>query len=109
MRAWRARTVNRLLVAGAAGCVIAAGGGMATAKADTIDDYVGTNAHVVCSVLDDYPSVEGVEGVVAAIVDDGLNPVAAGQVIARSVIGLCPRHMPELKAFIAKYTAVSEA
>ncbi|KWX66844.1 hypothetical protein [Mycobacterium sp. NAZ190054] len=101
MRPRTARAVNRCLIAVAFGWLAAAG--IATARADLVDDYTVTNAETVCTVLDSYPSIAGVEGVGMAIMEDGLSPAAAGEVITRSIVGWCPDHMPELNAFIAKY------
>ena len=102
----RRRDVTRLLLASiATGAVLAASTG--TARADVVDDYTVVNAPVVCSVLDDHPSVAGVEGVVLAIIDDGLSPESAGEVLARSIIGWCPEHGREMNAWIAKWRARS--
>lgn len=104
IRPARARAWDRTLVGMAVGALGAAAVMFsAPARADVVDDYVADNAHIVCSVLDDYPSVAGVEGVGMGIMDDGFTPKAAGQIIARSVIGLCPEHLDEMRAFVAKY------
>lgn len=106
MRPNRARAWDRTLVGIAVGALGAAAVMLSTgtARADVMDDYIADNAHIVCSVLDSYPSVEGVEGVGLAIMDDGFTPQAAGQIVVRSVIGLCPEHMAEVRAFVAKYS-----
>ena len=104
MRPSHARAWDRALVGIAVGALgVAAVMFSASAKASPVDDYVADNAHIVCSVLDDYPSVAGVEGVGLGIMDDGFSPQAAGEIIVRSVIGLCPGHLGEVRAFIAKY------
>ena len=74
------------------------------ARADYVDDYTLDNAWRVCLVLDAYPSVNGVEGVLAGIMKDGLTPKDAGTVLARSVIGWCPEHKPEVDRFVARYS-----
>ncbi len=103
MRPRHARRLNRcLLVLVALGWLATAG--IATARADLVDDYTVAHAPAVCATLDAYPSVDGIEGVGMAIVDDGLAPAAAGQVITRAIVGWCPEHLPELEAFIAKWT-----
>ncbi|MEH3142482.1 MAG: DUF732 domain-containing protein [Mycobacterium kyogaense] len=99
----RRRDVSRLLLA----CVATGGvlvGSTGVARADWLDDYVVENAAIVCSVLDSYPSVGGVEGVVLGLMDDGLAPASAGEVLARSVIGWCPEHSAEMNAWIAKWS-----
>ena len=104
MRPARSRAWDRALVGMAVGALGAAAVMFsAPARADVVDDYVTDNAHIVCSVLDDYPSVAGVEGVGMGIMDDGFAPRAAGEIIVRSVIGLCPEHLGEVRAFVAKY------
>lgn len=102
MRPRRARRLNRFLALVALGWLAAAG--TAVARADLVDDYIVAHAPAVCATLDAYPSVDGIEGVGAAIVDDGPAPAAAGQVIARAIFGWCPEHLPELEAFIAKWS-----
>ncbi|MDN4521399.1 DUF732 domain-containing protein [Mycolicibacterium austroafricanum] len=102
MRPRHARAVNRALVLITLGWAAAAG--MATARADLVDTYVMTNASAVCATLDSYPSVAGIEGIGQAIMDDGLTPQAAGEVVTRAIVGWCPEHLPELNAFIAKWT-----
>tara|TARA_Y100001973_G_C5152300_1_gene308791 strand:- start:782 stop:1111 length:330 start_codon:yes stop_codon:yes gene_type:complete len=101
----RPRTVRRWLAAAglsglaAAGCIAAAG----PARADVVDDYTAQNAHTVCAVLDRHPHVAGVEGIVLAIVQDGLTPYSAGQVVGYSVWSWCPEHSDLVDAFVAKW------
>lgn len=103
----RPANLRRLLVlAGLGGMVAAATITAGVAKADVVTDYVAANARIVCLVLDEYPTVEGIQGVGEAIVEDGLSPRAAGEVIARSVIALCPEHLPELHLFVARWNGV---
>lgn len=83
-----------------AGCVLGTG----IARADSLDDYVAANGPVVCSLLDSEPTVAGVEGVGMALYSKGLTAEQAGEVLVRSVVGFCPDHLPEVKAFIAKWT-----
>lgn len=101
----RPRTLRRWLITVGLGGMIAAGSLTTTvARADLVDDYTVAHAPAVCATLDAYPSVDGIEGVGMAIVDDGLAPAAAGQVITRAIFGWAPEHLPELEAFIAKWT-----
>lgn len=112
MRPARARAWDRFIVSTAVGALGAAAVLFASvlfaseARADVVTDYVAANARIVCLVLDEYPTVEGIQGVGEAIVEDGLSPRAAGEVIARSVIALCPEHLPELNLFVARWNGV---
>lgn len=100
----RPRRLQRMLVLAFLGAVTAgAVTGTAVAKADPIDEYTIVNAPIVCALLDEYPSVAGVEGVATALIDKGLAPKDAGEVLVRSVVGWCPRHTPEVNGFIAKW------
>jgi hypothetical protein len=100
MRPRRTRGLLGLVAVG--GLIAAAFLGCGPAKATPLDDYVIVNAPVICSLLDEYPSVAGVEGVVTALVSKGLSGPDAGEV-ARAVQGWCPRHIPEIQAFAAKW------
>ena len=106
MRPRTSRAINRALVRAALAITLgwAAAAGMATARADLVDTYVMTNASAVCATLDSYPSVAGIEGIGQAIMDDGLTPQAAGEVVTRAIVGWCPEYVPVLNAFIAKWT-----
>jgi hypothetical protein len=95
-----------LALAGALGviAVLAA----APAKADTDPVVVAYSAHyggAVCSVLDEFPSENGILGIGKSIIEDGLTGYQAGQVLYLSVSDVCPRHMGLLRAFA--YPAVT--
>jgi hypothetical protein len=78
------------------------------AKADTDPVVVAYSAHyggAVCSVLDEFPSENGILGIGKSIMDDGLTGYQAGQVLYLSVSDICPRHMGLLRAFA--YPAVT--
>lgn len=107
MRARTARHVNRAIIATAIAALSLTGAGVA--KADVVDDYTAQNAGIVCTVLDNHTSVEGVEGVAIAIIDEGFSPAASGEIVARSVIGWCPRHAGLIQGFIAKWGDSSTA
>ncbi|QRY43137.1 hypothetical protein JVX93_21575 [Mycolicibacterium boenickei] len=88
------RTARRILAASAAVLVVA-GTGIAAATeahADRID-------RVICAVLDDYPTPDGVQGVAQGLIENGYTPYAAGQKIAEAVTGTCPEHLPEVLLF----------
>jgi len=96
---------RRLLALMGFGAMIAAGilgAGRAAADPAT-DSYVIVNAPIICALLDESPNVAGVENIGAALIQKGLNPQQAGEVLVRSVLGWCPSHQPELKAFINKW------
>lgn len=83
-----------------AGMVLLAG----PARADTdrlVVAYASVFGGVVCSTLDEYPSKAGVLGVGNAIIEDGLTAYQAGQVIALSVMDICPRHSDLMDDFAA--------
>jgi hypothetical protein len=72
------------------------------AKADTDPVVVAYSAHyggAVCSVLDEFPSENGILGIGKSIIEDGLTGYQAGQVLYLSVSDVCPRHMELLRAF----------
>jgi hypothetical protein len=66
------------------------------AKADSVDD-------AICSVLAEYPSVDGVLGIGLALKDEGYSGYDAGRAIGVAVYGTCPEFIPLVKRFIAIY------
>lgn len=75
------------------------------AHAGPVEDYTTFAAPIVCQVLDEYPSVAGVTGVVQAVMSDsGFSPYDAGTVVGVAVRDYCPRHITELQQFIAVYS-----
>ncbi len=71
-------------------------------------NYTLRNGDAVCDVMDEYPSVAGVMGIVEAIVEDGLTPVQAGQVVGMSVTAICPRHTTLMMRFINQFASYSQ-
>jgi len=71
------------------------------AKADVsgYEAYYG----VVCSVLDDHPSVGGVIAIGLALREQGWTGYQAGEILGHSVINACPEYLPVLRAFAARY------
>lgn len=65
--------------------------------------YAATYGGAVCSTLDDYPSFSGIIGIGQAIADDGLSFYQAGEVIALSVLDICPRHTALMDRFSEAY------
>lgn len=66
--------------------------------------YAADAAPVICSVLDDYPTISGVAGVLQGIkTDSGLTDFQSGQVIAIAVQASCPRHVGLLQRFVDTY------
>jgi len=64
------------------------------AKADPdsmVYAYAATFGSAVCETLDSYASFGGIYGIADAITEDGLTYYQAGQVIAVSVMEICPR------------------
>jgi hypothetical protein len=80
------------------------------ARADTdsaVYAYAASFGGIVCSTLDEYPSFSGIIGIGEAISTDGLSMHQAGQVIAVSVIEICPRHLALVKAFVNSNTGAA--
>lgn len=115
-RARRARRMDALavgllmLLMAALGCIAllwmapqagAAPGGLDVS--DEVLDYASNRGQVVCQVLDEYPSISGLIGVMQGVAEDGFSYFQAGQVTALSVYGLCPRHSDLLDQFVAIY------
>lgn len=74
------------------------------AKADdwtVVYAYAATYGGAVCETLDSYPSFGGIYGIADSIADDGLTYHQAGQVIAMSVMEICPRHTALVTSFAA--------
>jgi hypothetical protein len=72
------------------------------AKADdwtVVYAYAATYGGAVCETLDSYPSFGGIYGIADSIADDGLTYHQAGQVIAMSVMEICPRHTALITSF----------
>lgn len=101
----RPRALRRRLTLAAFGAILAGATiGTGIAKADPQQNYAAINAGPICSVLDDYPSIAGVTGVLQGVQNDsGFTPYQAGQSVAEAVIGWCPRHLALLKRYIQVY------
>lgn len=79
------------------------------AKADPITDYATTNADAVCSTLHDYPTVDGVTGILAAVIEhSGFSPYQAGRTVAMAVTLECPQYIPILQKFVDRYAPAPE-
>jgi hypothetical protein len=75
-----------------------------TANADPADPqvtrYVTVAAPVVCEVLDEYPTIDGVAGVMRGVMDDsGFTVKQSAMVVVLSVNEQCPKFMPLLREF----------
>lgn len=70
-----------------------------------VTNYAAWAAPAVCSVIDDYPTLPGVAGVVTAVAkDSGFTLMQAAEVVALAVQSLCPRHIALFDRFVATYT-----
>ena len=99
-------TVRRWLVLAGLGALIVAAVMLdnAAAKADPVTDYTVANAPAICAALDKQPTVGTVENIVGTIVlRDSFTGAQAGQILARAVIGWCPDHAVQLRAFADKW------
>lgn len=65
--------------------------------------YAAYYGGVVCDVLDEYPTVSGLLGVMEAVENDGFTAYEAGQVVGMSVAEICPRHGRLLRQFVDIY------
>jgi hypothetical protein len=87
---------QRLALVGLGGLMAAAVITMPAAKADPFThaeaEYVVANHGAVCSVIDRYPTTEGVMGVMQGVMSDGWNAPAAVDIINTSVQLYCPGH-----------------
>lgn len=103
----RPRRLRRLLALMASGAVFAGTGLGFAAKADAQDpvyQYAQVVAPAVCTVLDDFPVFNGINGVADGIVaDTGWGYREAGQVIGWAVANVCPEHQPLLLRYIRTY------
>lgn len=102
----RPRTLRRRLALAAFGAILAGATlGTGIAKADPIANYAAINAGPICSVLDQFPTIAGVTGIIQRVIEDsGFSPYDAGSVIATAVIAHCPEHLPVLKRFVAVFS-----
>lgn len=84
----------------AAATVFLAGPARADGVIDDAEaDYISRYSGVVCSVLDDYPSIPGVFGVVDGVMEDtNWDAGSAVDVVNTAVATTCPRHWPLLVA-----------
>ncbi len=75
-----------------------------SAQATPVENYAADAGTVVCDVLDDYPTVAGVSGVVAGVMNDsGFTAYDSGAVVAEAVMLFCPYHVPLLRRYVAVY------
>lgn len=75
----------------------------APAKADMPLDVVDVYAPIVCDVLSEHPSTDGLLGIGIALMGDGWTGYEAGQIMGQSVQNECPQFIPILRAFAARY------
>lgn len=68
-------------------------------------DYAVAHADAVCTVLDRYPTLDGVGGVGMGIINAGWTANEAGQIMYLSVYDMCPEYLPLLKRFATRYGA----
>lgn len=78
------------------------GSGIATSTPAQAAEY-GSGQNEVCAYLDARPNVAGVEDLIGIAVHNGMTGYDAGTVIAQAVVNYCPRHLPTLDAYIAKW------
>lgn len=82
----------------------------APAKADVVDAVSQQYAPVICEFFDEgNASIDGIKGVGLALMGEGWTPREAGEIVGWSVVNQCPRYIPLLKAFIARYGSKNTA
>jgi len=84
----------------------------ASAKADTNPDpqavsWAAHNEGAVCATIADYPSTNGLLGIMEAAAEQGLTAPQAGEAVAMSIYDGCPRYSYIIDIFVAKYGAKS--
>lgn len=88
-------STRKFFAAMTVGAALAAiGVGAADANADSTD-------RLICSVLDAYPTSDGVLGVGLGLMDRGYSAYDAGRKIATAVYGTCPEHTDAVDEFVA--------
>jgi len=88
----------------AAGLIIGAALYFSTAARADVDDYVSTNARMVCTQLDHNPTYAGILNIGEYLVTvPGFTSEEAGVVIAHSVLTVCPEHRKLLEEFAETY------
>lgn len=75
----------------------------APAKADVSEPEIYRYAGPVCATVQDFPSTDGLLGIGYALMDEGYTAHDAGQIIAASIIDVCPQYIPILRAFVNLY------
>ena len=80
----------------------------ASAKADTGDDpesvaWAAHYAGAVCSTIADYPTTNGLLGIMNTAEGEGLTAFQAGQAVGISIYSTCPRYGYLIDLFVAKY------
>lgn len=101
---WRERggPVGTLMVAA---LIVGSSIGFA-ARADAspaTDAYAAQYGTVICQVIDDYPTIGGLTGVLQGVMDHGFSAYDSGVAVATAVWDYCPRHLPLLNEFVKKF------
>lgn len=78
------------------------------AKADepspALIDYTITYGPVACNVLDEYPTIGGLQGVMNGVMEHGgWSAFESGQITALAVAEYCPEYVPLLNRFVSMY------
>lgn len=78
------------------------------AKADDLSpaliDYTITYGPVACNVLDEHPTVGGLQGVMNGVMEHGgWSAYESGQIVGLAVYEFCPEYSPLLDRFVARY------
>jgi hypothetical protein len=84
-------------------------GFIAAALIGTPSAHAYTNAEMteaICGVLDQFPTVSGVKGVVESLLTTyGYTPRQAAVAVMGAVKDQCPEHRPEVSGFITRFSS----
>ena len=79
----------------------------ASARADTTAElYATVYSSAVCHTLEKHPSTDGLQGIIEAIVGDGLTDYQAGEAAGIAIGERCPQYLYIAEAFVALHLAV---
>ena len=94
--------MSRIGVAVAA-VVVSAGVLAVPAQAVSLTPQSADLQVAICAVIDDNPVTTIFTPIILALLSEGMSQEDVGELIARSVVYECPRHIPFLKLAVEQY------